>query len=68
METKKRWNYWLIKYHTDEARKAAITASKSKYMLNKIWIYHVCKHDYKLAGKMLHLRTKKHQNNRSKAF
>ena len=53
-----------IKHFTEEDRKKAITQSKTKYMLNKEWICPVCNnHNYTLAGKSLHIRTKKHKAN-----
>ena len=49
------------KYDTEEDRKNAIRESKTKYMLNKSWICEACdSHDYSLAGKHSHMRTKKH--------
>ena len=53
------------KYFTEKYRKLAITKSKTKYMLNKPWFCDVCNHDYTLAGKWCHLKTKKHQKNTS---
>ena len=50
-----------IKYESEEARLNAIRESKTRYMLNKTWICEACgNHDYKLAGKHTHMRTKKH--------
>ena len=48
------------KYNTEEDRKNANKESKTRYMLNKSWICEACDHDYKLAGKWSHMRTKKH--------
>ena len=56
-----------IKYTSQEDRKNALTKSKTKYMLNKTWICDVCNnHDYKLAGKWSHMRTRKHIFNTTK--
>ena len=56
-----------IKHFSEEARKKAITQSKTKYMLNKEWKCHVCdNHNYTLAGKCKHLKTKKHMRNEAK--
>ena len=50
-----------IKYNNDEDRKQAIRESKTHYMLNKEWICEACGgHDYTLAGKWCHIKTKKH--------
>ena len=49
------------KYNTEEDRKDAIKESKTRYMLNKEWICEACGgHNYSLAGKHSHMRTKKH--------
>ena len=49
------------KYNTEEDRKNANKESKTRYMLNKSWICEACDgHDYSLAGKHSHMRTKKH--------
>lgn len=52
----------FIKYHTDDERKRAIRASKTKYMLKKEWYCDVCKNnkDYKMAGKWNHINTGMH--------
>ena len=51
-------------YQTEEERKQAITRSKNKYMLNKEWLCPLCdNHNYTLAGKSTHLKTKKHKKN-----
>ena len=48
------------KYFTEEERKQA----KTKCMLNKEWRCPVChNHNYTLAGKWAHLKTKKHIEN-----
>ena len=49
---------------SDTERKNAIRRSKTKYMLNKEWICHICdpNRNYTLAGKHSHLKTKKHKN------
>ena len=52
-----------VKHTTEEDRQNAIRQSKTKYMLNKSWICPVCEHDYKLAGKWSHMKTKKHIKN-----
>ena len=53
-----------IRYFREEERKKAITRSKTKYMLNKEWLCPLCdNHNYTLAGKSTHLRTKKHKTN-----
>ena len=58
-----------IKYFTEEERKQAITQSKTKYMVNKEWCCDVCAgHNYTLAGKTKHLKTKKHKDNVKKNF
>ena len=50
-----------IKYSCEEDRRNSIKESKTRYMLNKSWICEVCDgHDYSLAGKWSHMRTKKH--------
>ena len=49
-----------LKYDNDEDRKQAIRESKTRYMLNKSWICEACDHDYTLAGKHIHMKTKKH--------
>ena len=50
-----------IKYTDNEERKQAIRDSKTIYMLNKDWICNVCpSHNYTLASKHMHLKTKKH--------
>ena len=50
-----------IKYFTEEDRKVAYRESKTRYMLNKTWVCEVCNgHDYSLAGKWSHIRTRKH--------
>ena len=49
------------KYNTEKDRKNANKESKTRYMLNKSWICEACDgHDYSLAGKWSHMRTKKH--------
>ena len=49
------------KYNTEEDRMKAIRESKTKYMLNKPWICEACgSHNYSLAGKHSHMRTRKH--------
>ena len=51
------------KYNSEMERKNAIRESKRKYMVNKEWICIVCNcHNYTLAGKHMHLCTKKHKN------
>ena len=50
-----------LKYDNDEDRKQAIRELKTHYMLNKSWICEACGgHDYSLAGKHIHMKTKKH--------
>ena len=49
-----------LKYDNDEDRQNAIRQSKTRYMLGKSWVCDVCEHDYSLAGKHSHIRTKKH--------
>ena len=51
------------KYFCEDDKHNAIRRSKTKYMLNKSWICPVCEHDYKLAGKWSHMKTKKHIKN-----
>ena len=52
------------KYFTEEERKQAIRPTKTKCMLNKEWRCPAChNHNYTLAGKWTHLKTKKHQEN-----
>jgi len=56
------------KYFTEEERKQAIRPTKSKCMLNKEWRYPVChNHNYTLAGKWTHLKTKKQMENEQAA-
>ena len=54
-------------YHTDEARREAIKRSKNRYMLNTIWKCNICNndHEYSLAGKTMHIKSKKHKKNAS---
>ena len=52
-----------IKYFTAEERKAAISKSKSKWIIKKPWHCKDYNRTYILAGKHLHLKTRKHQNN-----
>ena len=55
------------KYFSEEERKQANRPTKTKYMLNKEWIFSVCgNRDYSLAGKWSHLKTKKHMRNEAK--
>ena len=50
-----------IKYLSEEDRKNALKQSKTKYMLNKEWRCEACDdHNYTLAGKWSHLKSKKH--------
>ena len=49
-----------LKYDNDEDRQNAIRQSKTRYMLGKSWVCHFCEHDYSLAGKHSHIKTKKH--------
>ena len=48
------------RYFTVEEKQNAIRNSETKYMLNKEWFCDICKnnHDYKLAGKWMHLKQK----------
>ena len=49
------------KYDNEDDRRNANRESKTRYMLNKSWICEACGgHDYKLAGKHCHLRSRKH--------
>lgn len=54
-----------IKYNNDIDRQRAITESKTKYMLNKPWFCDICdnKKNYTLAGKWMHIKSKKHIKN-----
>ena len=52
-----------LKYLNDEDRRNAIKQSKTRYMLSKIWTCTVCDRDYTLAGKHMHISTKKHITN-----
>ena len=53
-----------FRYFREEERKQAITRSKTKYMLNKGWFCPSCdNHNYTLAWKSTHLKTKKHKKN-----
>ena len=53
-----------IKHFSEEDKKQAIKQSKTKYMLNKEWRCPTCNnHNYTLAGKWHHLKTKKHNKN-----
>ena len=56
-----------IIYDTEQKRKAAVTRSKTNYMLNKEWFCNICNNgiNYKLAGKHCHLKTKKHLKNKN---
>ena len=50
-----------LKYDTEEDRKNAIKESKTRYMLSTEWRCPACgNHDYSLAGKWSHLKTRKH--------
>ena len=53
------------KYSTEEERKNALRPQKTKYMLNKEWYCNVCNtgRNYTLAGKWIHLKSKKHIKN-----
>ena len=52
------------KYSTEEERKRAIQKSKNKHITNKEWICNCCGgHNYTMACKWRHLRTKKHLKN-----
>ena len=52
------------KYFTEEERKQAIQQSKNKHILNKEWSCLECgDHNYRMAGKWRHLKTKKHVRN-----
>ena len=52
------------KYFNEQDRNQAIQQCKNKYLRNKEWICIVCgNHDYKLAGRWRHLKTKKHKKN-----
>ena len=54
----------LRKYFTKEERNEANRPTKTKYMLNKVWICHECgDRNYTMAGKWNHLKTKKHKRN-----
>ena len=54
------------KYFTEDERIQAIKQSKNKHMRNKEWLCTVCdNHNYKLAGKWRHLKTKKHTKKRA---
>lgn len=52
-----------VKYSTEDDRKKAV--KETTYMLNKEWYCNEChnNHNYTLAGKHCHLKTKKHQEN-----
>ena len=54
-----------VKYETNEERLLAIKTSKTKYMLNKPWFCSICDngHEYSLAGKWMHIKSLKHQEN-----
>ena len=59
------------KYLNDEDRRDAIRKSKSKYMLKASWFCSICNefngnHNYHLAGKFSHLKTKRHKMNYEK--
>ena len=57
------------KYFTEEERKQAIRPTKTKCMLNKEWRCPSChNHNYTLAGKWTHLKTKKHKENHQAMF
>ena len=48
------------KYLNDEDRMEAIKESKTRYMLKTSWVCPECNHDYTLAGKWSHCKTRKH--------
>ena len=49
------------KYFNEEERKQANRPTKAKCMLNKEWRCPAChNHNYTLAGKWTHLKTKRH--------
>ena len=52
-----------IKYDNDNDRKQAIKESKTRYMLNKPWYCDACNQQYTLAGKWMHMHSKKHIHN-----
>lgn len=53
-----------LKYDNEQDRNDAIRRSKTKYMLGKQWVCPVCdNHDYSLAGKWMHIKSKKHITN-----
>ena len=53
-----------IKYFTEEERKQAHKEAKTRCMLNKEWRCPAChNYNYTLAGKWMHLKTKKHLKN-----
>ena len=52
-----------IKYDNEQDRLNAIKDSKTRYMLKKPWYCEACDHDYTLAGKWSHIKTKKHIRN-----
>ena len=53
-----------IKYFTEEERKQAIQQSKNKHISNKEWLCPECgDHNYTMAGKWRHHKTKKHMKN-----
>ena len=53
-----------IKHLNKEDRNNALKESKTKYMLNKEWRCPACdNHNYSLAGKWSHMRTRKHTYN-----
>ena len=52
------------KYFTKEEKKEAMKPIKTNYMLNKEWICPECgDHNYTMAGKWTHLKSKKHIRN-----
>ena len=52
------------KYFTKEERNEGNRPTKTKYMSNKEWICPTCgDHNYTMAGKWTHLKSKKHIRN-----
>ena len=50
-----------LKYNSEKERQDSIRELKTRYMLNKTWVCSVFNgHDYTLAGKCCHIKTKKH--------
>ena len=52
-----------IIHKTEEERKAAVRKSLAKAMRETPWYCEVCRREYILGGKRMHLKTMKHERN-----